>query len=478
MSVQPARKRIGNFKEVSLGLSKKAAVEEARRCLQHIDHLCPQGCPLGVDIPGFIRCLREANVGAALDKIREANCFPLICGRICPAPCEGSRDLGHQEETFEGIRSLERYAADFGGLPFAARGRKAPVAREGKRVAIIGSGAAGLTAAAHLAGKGYGVTVFESSDRPGGVLRYGIPAFRLPRKVLDDEISGIVTAGVEIKTHCYIGRTIPFEDLWGHGLPAGQAGLPLPRGTAAESGQGFSAVLLATGGGIPQLADIPGAHLGGVYYAEEFLMRVNLEGGNFSRRQRPCFPLGNRIAVIGSGNTALDCARLAVRLVLAPGGASREVTILPLRPLSDQRAFQQECAYGREEGVCVESPVKPVEILGDGRHFVSGVKCVRLDYADLHAQGRWELTPVPDSEFVLEADTVIMAMGHGPNTLFGRGDMRLNDGGGLWIDEGNSMTSREGVFACGNVIKGGSVVEAMASGKKAAGDIDQYLRGR
>jgi glutamate synthase (NADPH/NADH) small chain len=326
-----------------------------------------------------------------------------------------------------------------------------------------------LTAAAQLAGKGYRVTVFESSDEPGGALRYGIPAFRLPRKVLDDEISELRTAGVEIKTNCYVGRTIPLEDLLGLGPPAGgRACLP-------DGRQGFGAILLATGGGIPQLSNIPGMNLGGVYYAEEFLMRINLEGENFIHRQRHSFPLGAKIAVIGCGNTALDCARLAVRLGPAPGGASREVTLLPPQPLNDKRAFQQECSYGREEGISFESPVKPLEILGDERLFVSGVKCARLDYADLHAEGRWELTPVPDSEYVLDADTVIMAMGHGPNTLFSRGDLRLNDGGGLWINEESGMTSREGVFACGNVIKGGCVVEAMASGKKAAGDIDRYL---
>ncbi len=351
------------------------------------------------------------------------------------------------------------------------------MARVGKRVAIVGSGAAGLTAAAQLAEKGYRVTVFDSMDRPGGALRYGIPAFRLPRKILDDEIRGLKTSGVEFKTNCYVGRTIPLEDLLKSGLPAPYKASP---STGSDGRQGFEAVLLATGGGIPKLSDIPGADLGGVYYAEEFLMRVNLEGGSFIERRQHSFPLGAKVAVIGSGNVALDCARLAVRLGPVPGGAGRKVTVLSPRSWDDKRAFQQECAYGQEEGVSWESPVKPLELIADDHHFVSGVRCVRLDYADVETQGRWELMPVPDSEFVLDADTVIMAVGHGPNVLMNRDcpGLRLNADGGLWAGEENSMTSLESVFACGNVIKGGSVVEAMASGQKAAEDIDRYLKGR
>ncbi|OGX37074.1 MAG: hypothetical protein A3D87_05955 [Omnitrophica WOR_2 bacterium RIFCSPHIGHO2_02_FULL_50_17] len=468
MNVQPARRRIKNFKEVSLGLPKKAVIEEARRCLQGADPLCLKGCPLGIDIPAFIRFLRDGHVSAALSKIKEANCFPSICGRICPAPCEGPGQFDQEDvrrvelpprRWCKGIRVLERYAADFGNPRFAVKERKPSVARAGKRVAIVGSGAAGLTAAAQLAEKGYRVAVFESMDRPGGALRYGIPAFRLPRKILDDAVRGLKTSGVEFKTNCYVGRTILLEDL---------------------SRQGFEAILLATGGGIPKLSDIPGADLGGVYYAEEFLMRVNLARESALLRKELNFPLGAKVAVIGSGNVALDCARLAVRLGPAPGGASRKVTVLSPRSWDDKRAFQQECAYGQEEGVSWESPVKPLELIADVHHFVSGVRCVRLDYADVETQGRWELMPVPDSEFVFEADTVIMAVGHGPNVLMNRDcpGLRLNADGGLWAGEENSMTSLEGVFACGNVIKGGSVVEAMASGQKAAEDIDRYLKGR
>lgn len=482
MNVQPARKRIKNFKEVSLGLPKKAVLEEARRCLQGADPLSLKGCPLGIDIPAFICLLRDGHVSAALSKIKEANCFPSICGRICPAPCEGPGPFNPEDVrrgdpagrpspeagagAVLGIRALERYAADFGNPRFAVRERKPPVARAGKRVAIVGSGAAGLTAAAQLAEKGYRVTVFESMDRPGGALRYGIPAFRLPRKVLDDEISGLKISGVEFKTNCYVGRTILLEDILRPGLPADR--------------QGFEAILLVPGGGIPKLSDIPGADLGGVYYAEEFLMRVNLAGEGIFLRKELNFPLGAKVAVIGSGNVALDCARLAVRLGPAPGGAGRKVTILSPRSLDDKKAFQQECAYGQEEGVSWESPVKPLELMAGERDFVSGVRCVRLDYADVETQGRWELMPVPDSEFVLDADTVIMAVGHGPNVLLNRGcpGLRLNADGGLWVNEENSMASLEGVFACGNVIKGGSVVEAMASGKKAAEDIDRYLKGK
>ncbi len=447
-------KRVRNFSEVSPGYSKKLAVNEARRCGGCVRTMCVEGCPLGIDIPGFIRLIREGDTNSALELIKQQNPFPAVCGRICNAPCESSCVLTSSEsdttkvEGPTGIRALERYAADFGRLN-PAKKKQPPT---GKKVAIVGSGPSGLTASAVLARGGYRLSVFELLDQPGGVLRYGIPGFRLPRKVLDSEINEIKSLGVDIITNCYVGKTVTFEDLWK---------------------EGFKAVLIATGAGIPKFLDIPGTNLGGVYYGEEFLMRVNSLGKNaaFSTRGIHC-PFGTKVVVIGSGNMALDCARAAVRL-----GA--EATLLSSQPTDDRLTVRKESEYAQEEGVHSEVMVKVTGVLCGPNNFVSGVKCLRLDYADIQGKGQWELASVPDSEFTLEADTAVLVNGHTPNTLLSRGvlGLRLNDDGTIWVDAQNSMTSLEGVFAAGNVATNpGGLVKAMASGKKTAGHMDQYLK--
>ena len=478
-------KRVRNFNEVSPGYSKKLAVNEARRCGGCVRTMCAQGCPLGIDIPGFIRLIREGDTNSALELIKRQNPFPAVCGRVCGAPCESSCVLTSSEsdsikvEGPTGIRALERYAADF-GKSNPAKKKQPPT---GKKAAIVGSGPSGLTAAAVLARGGYRLSVFELLDKPGGVLRYGIPGFRLPRKVLDSEINEIKSLGVDIITNCYASKTVTFEDLWK---------------------EGFKAVLIATGAGIPKFLDIPGTNLGGVYYGEEFLMRVNSLGKNaafllsfpFPTSNLPpasknskgdlklCLlrgssitqsihcPFGTKVVVIGSGNMALDCARAAVRL-----GA--EVTLLSSQPTDDRLTVRKESEYAQEEGVHSEVMVKVTGVLGGPNNFVSGVKCLRLDYADIQGKGQWELASVPDSEFTLEADTVILVNGHTPNTLINRGGsrLRLNDDGTIWVDAQNSMTSLEGVFAAGNVAtNSGGLVQAMASGKKTAERMDQYLK--
>ncbi len=279
-TVQPKQKRTKNFNEVSLGYSKKVAVEESRRCPQCADPVCVNACPIGINIPGFIRRLREGNVGGAYELIREQNPLPSICGRICLAPCELACILNEEKNPI-GIRALERYAADN-----RSRSGRKEASNRGMKIAIVGSGPAGLSAAAVLAQKGYQVRIFESMDQPGGVLRYGIPEFRIPNKILEAEINEIKALGVEIETNCMIGNTKTMDDL---------------------KTEGYVAILLAMGAGIPKFMEVPGSHLGGVYYGEEFLMRIN-------QKRSTQFPLGNKIVVIGSGNTALDCARVAVRL--------------------------------------------------------------------------------------------------------------------------------------------------------------------
>jgi len=405
-----------------------------------------QGCPLGINIPGFIRSLREGNIAEAYATIKEQNSLVSVCGRICTAPCEASCVLNDEESPI-GIRALERFASDFGRTKPQKRNR---VFSAGKKVAIVGSGPAGLTAAVDLVQRGYQVTVFESFDKPGGILRYGIPEFRIPKKILDGEINEIKALGVEIKTNTLIGHTITLEEIR----------------------RDYSAVLLATGASIPKFINIPGTSLGGVYYGEEFLMRVNRAKTSTLLRGISKLPIGEKIAVVGSGNTALDCARIAVRL-------GKQVTLIFRRTEEDMHVSAQDRALTKEEGVRFESMAKPVEILADPNHFVGGLKCVRMDYADPDDSGEWQIIQVPDSDFILDVDTVVIAIGHNPNSLLNKesSSLKVNRNGTISTEEKRGMTSLPGVFTAGNVrTNAGPVVEAMASGKKVAQEIDQYLK--
>ncbi|MBP9853436.1 MAG: NAD(P)-dependent oxidoreductase [Candidatus Omnitrophica bacterium] len=438
-TVQPKQKRTKNFNEVSLGYSKKVAVEESRRCPQCADPVCVNACPIGINIPGFIRRLREGNVGGAYELIREQNPLPSICGRICLAPCELACILNEEKNPI-GIRALERYAADN-----RSRSGRKEAANRGMKIAIVGSGPAGLSAAAVLAQKGYQVRIFESMDQPGGVLRYGIPEFRIPNKILEAEINEIKALGVEIETNCMIGNTKTMDDL---------------------KTEGYVSILLAMGAGIPKFMEVPGSHLGGVYYGEEFLMRIN-------QKRSTQFPLGNKIVVIGSGNTALDCARVAVRL-------QKQVTLIFRRTIDELYMRDEEKTLGMEEGIHFEPLVKPMEILPTQDNFVSGIKCVRMDYADEDSNGTWSLAAVPDSEFTIEADSVIIAVGHLPNSNIIKKykNIKLNDDSSVKINESTHMTNTKSIFAAGNVVtNAGPVVEAIASGKAAAEQIHKHLVG-
>ncbi len=407
-----------------------------------------KACPLGIDIPRFIRFLREGDVINAYAKISEQNSLSSICGRICSAPCEKACILKEEGAPPIGIRALERYATDFGCSKIAKR-RPEPLGR--KKVAVVGSGPAGLAAATELAQRGYPVTVFESFDKPGGILRYGIPEFRIPRQVLDAEINRIKALGVKMEMNFLVGHTATLEEL---------------------RRQDFAAIVLATGAGVPKFRDLPGANLGGVYYGEEFLMRVNRARKTLFSRKLDKLPLGMRVAVIGSGNTALDCARCAVRL-------GREVTLIFRRTEEDMRVRQDESIYAKEEGVHFEPLVSPVEILADANHFVGGIKCRRMDFADADGSGQWKIMPVPGSEFVIDADTVVIATGHKPNSLVNReiADLAVNEDGTIKVEDRTGRTSIPGVFAAGNVrTNAGPVVEAIASGKQVAQEVDDYLK--
>lgn len=447
VSTQPPEKRVRNFSEVSLGFSKKQALEEARRCPQCATPTCLAGCPLGIDIPGFIRQIRENEPLKALAKIKETNMFASICGRLCPAPCERAC-VFYEDGAPIAIRALERFAADFG----QTKSSRPPLSSRGKKVAVVGSGPAGLTAAGFLAHKGFSVTVFEAFNEAGGVLRHGIPEFRFPKKVLDSEVTWLKSLGVEFKTNFFITQSTGLKDL-----------LSL----------GFAAVFLAAGAGAPQFLDIPGTNLGGVLYADEFLMRLNLMKTG-DPKSSAAFNIGHRVVVVGKGYSAIDCARAALRL-------GREAAVVFGHSEDDPDIRVEEKEYGKEEGLKLEPLTKPLEILSGDDHFVCGIKCRRMDFGDPQNSGKWTLIEVPDSEFIMEADTVILASGHRPHSGFFKKipDLKMNSDGSVWVNEMDAMTSIPGVFAGGDVTSGtGSIVRAIADGKKAAQSIERYLKAK
>lgn len=405
-----------------------------------------QGCPIGIDIPGFIRLLREGDTVGALNRIREQNVLPGVCGRICLAPCETACIYNDQEASI-GIRALERFAADNGRAKFSG-GRHAMPALNGKKVAIIGSGPSGLVAAAALARKGFGVTIFEALPKAGGALRYGIPEFRLPSRVLDAEIREIESMGVGIRTNVIVGKTV----------------------TADELTSQFQAVLLATGSGSPKPVDLPGNHLIGVYFAQEFLMRMNMfNAASYPKSSTPAL-LGSGVAVFGSGPKAFDCARLALRL-------GKKVSVVFPGLEEEAALYPQDRKDAVNEGVKIESLTRPLEILATKENAVAGIRCERLDFTD-DSNGHWDVKAVPGSEFILEADTVILAGPSKPSDAVKRlwPALQFNDDGTVWVEPNTGGTSVKNVFASGNVATGaGPIVDAIASGKRAAEHIEAYL---
>ncbi len=435
VNTQSPQRRIKNFEEVALGFSKSQALDEARRCIQCANPVCTHACPLGIDIPGFIRAIRENEPVKALARVQQKNFFSSICGRLCPAPCEKAC-VFEPEGAPIAIRALERFSADNG----KEKSLPAPKPR-GKKVAVIGAGPAGMTAAVELARQGFQVTVFDCLSAPGGALRYGVPNFRFPRKLLETEISIMKSLGVQFRSNFFLGSTATIEEL---------------------ISQGFGAVLLATGGpaGRPargELFELPGAHFGGVYYAEEFLMRLNLWGAGTSKNAS-AFHVGSRVVIVGSGYAALDCARAARRL-------GKKATVIFAHIEDEMPVRVPEKEYAKEEGVTLEPLVKVLEIVGNDHHFVSGVQCLRMDFADPESSGQWKLINVPGSEFTIEADTVILAA----HQRFFPPYKGLES-------EKDGMTSMQGVFAV--PFEGGSsIVEAMAAGKTAAQNVKNYLAG-
>ncbi len=446
--------RAHNFDEVSQGFDIERTTVEAARCLECKEPLCTAGCPVGVDIRTFIQLVLQKDYVGAVNKIREANYLPAICGRVCPqeTQCEEVCVLG-KKLTPVAIGKLERFVADF-EMKHNLFAVPAIAGRRAERVAVVGSGPAGLTCAAELAKMGYGVSIFEALHAVGGVLRYGIPEFRLPKEILDVETERIKALGVEITTNFVVGRTATVDEMLGE--------------------WGFSAVFLATGAGTPTFMGIPGESLSGVYSANEFLTRVNLMGAyRFPEYDTPV-RLGKRVAVIGGGNTAMDAVRTSRRI------GAEKACLVYRRSRQEMPAREEEIHHAEEEGIEFLLLTAPTRILGDAGNCVTGMECQRMTLGEPDESGRRRAVAVEGSEFILEVETVIEAIGQKPNPIVQATTPGLGTGkrGVVSVDE-RQATSRPGVFAGGDLARGGAtVILAMRDGKRAAAEIADWLQSR
>lgn len=443
--------RAKNFKEVCLGYDNERAVKEASRCLHCKNPKCVEGCPVSINIPEFISHIKENDIEGAAKEIAKYSSLPAVCGRVCPqeSQCEGKCVLGIKGEPIA-IGKLEKYAADW------ARENNVDVSFKEEsnniKVAIIGSGPAGLTCAGDLAKKGYDVTIFEALHEPGGVLVYGIPEFRLPKEeVVKAEIDNIKKLGVKIETNVIVGRTITIDEIL--------------------NDEGFKAVFIGSGAGLPKFMGIPGENANGVFSANEFLTRVNLMKA-FKEDYDTPVKVGKRVAIVGGGNVAMDAARTALRL-----GA--ESHIVYRRSESELPTRQEEVHHAKEEGVVFDILTNPVEILSDENGWVKGIKCVKMELGEADDSGRRRPVPVEGSEFVMDVDTVIMSLGTSPNPLISSttDGLETNKWKCLIADEETGLTTKEGVYAGGDAVTGAAtVILAMGAGKKAAKAIDEYLQ--
>ncbi len=450
---QDPKVRATNFKEVCLGYNKEEAEAEASRCLNCKNPRCVQGCPVSINIPGFIMKVREADVKGAYDVISEASALPAICGRVCPqeTQCEGLCVRGIKGEPVS-IGKLERYVADtareMGIKPQTAAEKK------NKKVAVIGSGPSGLTCAGDLAKMGYDVTIFEALHKAGGVLVYGIPEFRLPKEdVVEKEIENVKALGVEIDTDVVIGKSTTID--------------------ALLEEEGYEAVFVGSGAGLPKFMGIPGEQAMGVFSANEFLTRSNLMGA-FREDSRTPIMRPKRCVVVGGGNVAMDAARTALRL-----GA--ETHIVYRRSEEELPARREEVHHAKEEGIIFDLLTNPVEIHADENGWVKGITCIRMELGEPDASGRRRPVAVPGSEFYIECDAVIMSLGTSPNPLISSTTRGLdtNRWSCIVADEANGQTSKEGVFAGGDAVTGAAtVILAMGAGKAAAKGIDEYLSNK
>jgi len=456
MPSQDPKVRAHNFNEVTLGYTMQMAVEEAQRCLNCKNRPCVSGCPVNISIPEFIARIKESDFEGAYQVISQSSSLPAVCGRVCPqeSQCESKCTLGVKFEPV-GIGRLERYVADYHN----ANCKELPAmpAQNGHKVAVVGSGPSGLTCAGDLAKKGYKVSVFEALHTAGGVLVYGIPEFRLPKAIVAKEVEGLKALGVDVETNVVIGKTLTIDELFE---------------------QGYEAVFVGSGAGLPKFMGIEGEAYKGVYSANEFLTRSNLMKAYRDVVDTPIMK-GGKVVVVGGGNVAMDAARTALRL-----GA--EVTIVYRRSMQELPARREEVEHAEEEGIIFKLLNNPTKILGynnpenprDPKNgFVTGIECIRMELGEPDAKGRRRPIEVPGSEFTLECDTVIMALGTSPNPLIKdtTKGLDVNDHGGIIVNE-DALTSRQGVYAGGDAVTGAAtVILAMGAGKNAARAIDEYL---
>ena len=448
---QEASIRAKNFEEVCLGYDEERAFKEANRCLGCKNPKCVSGCPVSIDIPGFISKLKENNIEGAAKEIAKYSSLPAVCGRVCPqeTQCEGNCVLGIKGEAVA-IGKLEKFTADWArknDIDLSSKGES-----KGKRVAVIGSGPAGLTCAGDLAKRGYDVTIFEALHEAGGVLVYGIPEFRLPKdEVVKKEIENIKKLGVKIETNVIVGRTVTIDSL--------------------VEDDGFDAIFIGSGAGLPKFMGIPGENSNGVFSANEFLTRVNLMKA-FKEEYDTPVKVGKKVAVVGGGNVAMDAARTALRL-----GA--ETHIIYRRSEAELPARLEEVHHAKEEGVIFDVLTNPTEILCDENGWVKGMKCVQMELGEQDQSGRRRPVVKENSEFIMEVDTVIMSLGTSPNPLISSTTkgLEINKWKCIVADEETGLTTKEGVYAGGDAVTGAAtVILAMGAGKKAAKAIDKYLQ--
>ncbi|MDR1941766.1 MAG: NADPH-dependent glutamate synthase [Endomicrobium sp.] len=450
ISERDAQERNKDFKQVNAGYTREQMLEESKRCLQCKTPLCRRGCPVEIDIPDFIRELSLDNPGSAIEILKKKNNLPAVCGRVCPQEnqCEKFCILGKKGESVA-IGNLERYAADWAAANNKEK-KRLETQTNAVKIAVIGAGPAGLTCAGDLCKLGYEITVFESLHDTGGVLRYGIPEFRLPSEVLDAEIEALKENGIKFVLNTLIGRTKTLADLFD---------------------EGYKAVFAGTGAGLPVFLGIEGENLNNVYSANEFLVRVNLmRSFDFPHYDTPVYK-GKKVVVIGGGNTAMDSARTALRL------GAQSVKLVYRRTETEMPARKEERIHAKEEGVEFVILTSPVRFIGDDKKFLKGVECVKMQLGQPDESGRRRAFEIKDSNFIIEADMAVLALGLNPNPILPSLTPGLKtDGHGYLIIDENFMTSIPGLFAGGDIAGGDTVIQAMGMGKQAAKKMDEYVR--
>ena len=452
MPSQDPNVRNKNFLEVATGYTEEVAIEEAQRCLNCKHRPCVNGCPVHIAIPDFIKEVAQGNFAGAYDVISQSSSLPAVCGRVCPqeSQCESKCVRGIKTEPV-GIGRLERFVADWHNAQTDVKVNKPE--SNGHKVAIVGSGPAGLTCAGDLAKKGYDVTVFEALHLAGGVLVYGIPEFRLPKSIVQKEVDTLKELGVKVETNMVIGRVLSIDELM--------------------DDYGFESVFIGSGAGLPRFMNIPGENLCGVYSANEFLTRTNLMKAYKDDSTTPIMH-AKKVAVVGGGNVAMDAARCAKRL------GAEEVYIVYRRSEEELPARKEEVEHAKEEGIIFKLLNNPVEILGNEDEFVTGMKCIKMELGEPDASGRRRPVEIPGSEFVLDVDAVVISIGTSPNPLIKATTKGLDTQkwGGIIADE-NGLTSREGVYAGGDAVTGAAtVILARGAGKTAAAAIDEYIQNK